>query len=123
ACPAPAAAVTVGVVNSGVRQSQAGTAPTPPLTDGALFADVIPGIGRNLGIAVVNTTSTTSTVTLTLKEGNRNTAGPALTFNLAPQHQFSRLITQLYSDTIRSSFVGSIREQGSSSITECRLPL
>ena len=110
---APAATVTFGAVSNGILQSQAGTTPMPPLTEGSLF----PGIGRNLGIAVVNTTSTTSTVTFTLKDSNGNTAGPALTFDLAPQQQFSRLLTQLYSDAIGSSFLGSLRVQGSSSIS------
>src|SRR5262249_45664706 len=53
----PTPTVTFGMVSGGIVQSQAGTFPGPMTTDASLFVDVIPGIGRNLGVALANPSS------------------------------------------------------------------
>src|SRR5205085_12600009 len=73
--PAPVPTVPFGIVSSGIVQSEAGTTPTPAITDGSLFADVIPTIGRNLGVALVNPGAAGNTVTLTLIDKNGNSVG------------------------------------------------
>jgi subtilase family serine protease len=113
--PAPTPTVTFGIVSGGIVQSQAGVSPTPTITDGSFYANVIPGIGRNLGVAMVSSGSVTNTVTLTLRDVNGNTTGNPVTISLAPQHQLARFVNELFSSTVvGSSFLGSLRIQSSS---------
>src|SRR5205085_3632282 len=65
---APLPTVTFGTVQNGVVQSQAGIIASPLLLDALMFVDVIPAIGRNLGLAIVNPSDANSVVTLVLKD-------------------------------------------------------
>ena len=114
----PAATVTFGLVNGSVVQSQTDATPTPIITDASFYADVVPGIGRNLGIAIVNSGSTLSTITLTLRDANGKMAGNPVTLSLAPQQQIARFVNELFSSTlIGSTFFGSLRVQSSSPVS------
>lgn len=114
----PSPTVTFGMVNNGVIQAQAGIVPTPVLTDGSLFVDVIPAIGRNLGIALVNPGSGSSTLTLTLRDANGTPVGSPVSINLPAHQQIARFVTELFpSSVIGAAFTGSMRLQGSGSFS------
>ncbi len=109
---APAATVTFGIVKSGFVQSQAGILPTPMMTDASLFVDVVPGIGRDLGVAIVNPSSTANAVTVTLRDQTGTVAGQAATIVLQPQQQVAKFVTELLPPAIvGSAFRGSIELQ------------
>jgi len=108
----PTPTVTYGTMSGGIVQSQAGLTTAPLIADGSLFADVLPGIGRNLGIAFANPRDTSNSMTLTLRDVNGNIAGAPVTVTLAAHQQIARFITDLFSaDVIGSQFTGSIRLQ------------
>jgi len=113
--PVPAPTVTFGIVSGGIVLSQAGIIPIPMMTGGSLLADVIPGIGRNLGVAIVNSASAAITVTLTLRDRSGNVAGAAVALSLAPHQQQARFVSELFpADTIGAGFLGSLRMQSAS---------
>jgi len=114
---APTPTVTYGIVASGMVQSQAGVTPTSMMTDGSLYAYVIPGIGRNLGVALANSAAVGSTVTLTLRDINGNQVGNSVTVSLAPQQQVAKFVNELFSPTVVGSyFLGSLRVQSTSPV-------
>ena len=114
---APTATVTFGIVSGGVVQSQTDATPSSMVTDGSFYADVIPGIGRNVGIAMVNFGSVVNTVTISLRDKNGNAAGNPVTISLAPRQQTSRFVNELFSPAlIGSRFLGSLRVQSSSPV-------
>src|SRR5207247_851154 len=92
----PTPTVPFGIVNSGSVQAQAGISPIPMMTDGALYVDVVPGIGRNLGVAIVNAGNTTNVVTLTLRGPGGNPVGAPASLTLAPHQQVARFVTELF---------------------------
>jgi subtilase family serine protease len=112
----PTQTVTFGTVSGGNVQTQTGVAPIPMITDGSLFVDVVPGIGRNLGVAIVNPGSSTNVVTLTLRDQNGNTPASPVALTLSPHQQLAKFVTELFSSAvIGAGFSGSLRLQGSSS--------
>ena len=114
----PSPTVTFGMVNNGAIQAQAGVVPTPVMTDGSLFVDVIPAIGRNLGIALVNPGSGSSAWTLTLRDANGTPVGSPVSINLPAHQQIARFVTELFpSSVIGAAFTGSMRLQGSGSFS------
>jgi hypothetical protein len=111
----PVPTVTFGTVSGGNVQTQAGITPIPTITDGSLFVDVVPGIGRNLGVAIVNPGTSANVITLTLRDHNGNTAGFPVTVTLPPNQQVAEFVTQLFpSNVIGSGFSGSLRLQSPS---------
>jgi hypothetical protein len=111
----PVPTVTFGVVAVGIVQAQAGMTPVPLMTDGSLYADVIPGIGRDLGVALVNRQSSAIVVNLTLRDAAGNPVGSPAAVSLSPNQQVARFVTELFpSAAIGSDFRGSLRLQSSS---------
>lgn len=111
--PLPTPTVTYGIVSGGAVQSQAGLTPAPLVTEGFLFADVFPAIGRNLGIAVANSGAASDAVILTLLDSNGKAVGSAVTLTLAPHQQMARFVSDLFpADVIGTQFTGSIHLQG-----------
>src|SRR5205823_2763512 len=92
----PLATATFGMVHGGVVQSQAGMFPGPMTTDASLFVEVIPGIGRSLGIAIANPSFSVNTVTLTLRDTNGAIAETPITVPLQPQQQVARFVEQIF---------------------------
>jgi len=112
---APIPTATFGIVTRGAVQSQAGMFPGPMMTDGTLFVEVVPGIGRNLGIA--NPGSSTNTVTLTLRDVNGTITGTPVTLVLQPRQQLARFVSELFlADVVGSGFRGNLRVQSSSPV-------
>ena len=122
---APSATVTFGMVNDGVVQSQAlmfpsaVIAPTPPprglpqiSASASLIADVIPGIGRNVGVALANAVNGPNTIYFTLRDANGQMVGDQATITLQPQQQVARLLTDIFPpDVIWPSFQGTVTLQ------------
>ena len=110
----PVPTVTFGTVSGGNIQTQAGITPIPLITDGSLFVDVVPGIGRNLGVAIVNPGTSANVITMTLRDPNGNPAGFPVTVTLSPNQQVAEFVTQLFpSNVIGAGFSGSLRLQSS----------
>jgi hypothetical protein len=106
------------MVSGGVVQSTAGVTATPMTTDGSLYADLIPAIGRNLGVAFANPSSGANGLTLTLRDANGNVVGNPVTLSLAPQQQMARFVNELFpSAVIGSNFLGSLRVQSSAPLS------
>jgi hypothetical protein len=111
---APTPQVTFGMVNSGLVQSQAGMFPGPMTTDASLYVEVVPGIGRNLGVALANPGSMTNTITLTMRDAGGTAAGAPITLSLQPQQQIAKFANELFSSSvIGAGFRGSLEAQSS----------
>jgi hypothetical protein len=111
---APTPTVTFGTVKNGLVQSQAGVFPMPLMTDASLFVDVVPAIGRDLGVAMVNPSSGNNSITLTLRDQNGVTAGVPTTILLQPQQQLAKFVTELLPPTTTSAaFRGTLELQSS----------
>jgi hypothetical protein len=89
-------------------QSQSGVFPMPMMTDASLLVDVVPGIGRNLGMAIVNPSSTTNTITLTLRDEAGSIAGTPVTITLQAQQQSARFVSELLPGQTGAAFRGSL---------------
>src|SRR5206468_4254612 len=110
----PTPQVTFGMVNGGLVQAQAGMFPGPMATDASLFVEVIPGIGRNLGVALANPGSTTNSITLTMRDAGGTITGTPVTLSLQPQQQIAKFVNELFSSTvIGAGFRGSVEVQSS----------
>jgi hypothetical protein len=110
---APSPTVTFGIVSGGAVQSQAGILPQPMMTDASLFVDVVPGIGRDLGVAIANPAAIANSVTLTLRDQSGAVAGVPLTIVLRPQQQLAKFVSELLPGTASTAFRGSLELQSS----------
>src|SRR5262249_54106468 len=106
---APVSTVTYGIVSGGVVQSQAGVLPSPLTSNAVMYAEAIPGIGRNLGVAIANPSANTNTVTLTLHDTNGNVIGSPATVNLLPFQSTANFVSELFgAGTIAGGFRGDL---------------
>lgn len=110
----PTPTVTFGTVSGGNVQAQTGITPTPMITDGSIFVNIVPGIGRDLGVAIVNPGASAIIVTLTLRDQNGTAVGSPVAVTLAANQQVAEFVTQLFpSSLIGTGFSGSLRLQAS----------
>ena len=108
---APAAAATFGIVSNGIVRSQAGILPAALTTSSTLVINLIPSIGRNLGLAIANPGSTTNPVTLTLQDGNGNVVATT-TVQISAHQQVSRFVSELLgASAVGTAFTGSLHLQ------------
>jgi hypothetical protein len=115
---APLPIVTYGIVHGGLVQSQAGILAAAMTLDAATFVEVIPGIGRDLGVAVANPGDGINVVTLTLIDESGMTAGFPVTLTLQPHQQSARFVRELFgSDAIGAGFRGSMHLQSATPFT------
>jgi WD40 repeat protein len=111
---APVSTATYGTVSGGIVLAQAGIIPAPLTTDAVIYAEVVPGIGRSLGVAIMNPNSFVNAVTLTLRDLGGNTIGNPVILNLQPQQQSARFVQDLFgAGTVSTGFRGSLRVQAS----------
>jgi len=113
---APQTTVTFGSLSGGAVQSQAGIVPMPLMTDALMLVDVVPGIGRNLGIAIANPSPVTNYVTLTLRDETGTVAGTAVTVALQPEQQLARFVNELLPSATGVAFRGTLKLQSSTPI-------
>ncbi len=110
---APVAAATFGIVNNAIVQSQAAVLPEPMTSSATVPVNVVPGIGRNLGVAIANPGAVTNLVTITLLDANGSNVA-ATTLTVPGQQQLARFINELFgSSTIGAAFIGSLHLQSS----------
>jgi subtilase family serine protease len=109
--PAPAASETFGIVSNGIVQAQAGILPAALTTSSTLVINIVPAIGRNLGVAIANPGTSTNAVTLTLQDVNGSTVATT-TVQLAAHQQVARFVSEfLGSSTVGTAFTGSLHLQ------------
>jgi hypothetical protein len=95
-------------------QAHAGMVLGLTTTDASFFVEVVAEVGRSVGVAIVNPSSSTNTVTLTLRDTNGSIAGSPITLSLQPYQQLARLVPDLFSsDATGTEFHGSLRLQSS----------
>jgi hypothetical protein len=83
-------------------------------TNASFLAEVIPGIGRGLGIAFANPNSTTNTLTVTLYDAGGVAIGSPATVNVPPQGTAARFVSELFSSNALGGGVrGSVSVQSS----------
>ena len=78
-----------------------------------MFVDVVPAIGRDLGVAIANPAAIANSVTLTLRDQSGTVAGTPLTIALRPQQQLAKFVSELLPGTTGSAFRGSLELQSS----------
>jgi hypothetical protein len=109
---APAATVTFGMVREGSVVSQAGIIPTPTMTDGAMFVEIIPSISRSIGVAFANPGSDVNPITLTLRDDDGLVLGSPVVVSVPAHQQVSKFLTELFGgNAIGRGFRGSVRMQ------------
>ncbi len=112
---APTVTFTYGTISQGAVQSQAGFVPAMLATDASMFIEVIPSIGRNIGVAIVNPGSNVNAVTLTLRDENGFILGSPTNISVASHQQVAKFINELFgADVISNGFRGSLRMQSAS---------
>jgi hypothetical protein len=116
--PAPVSTLTYGIVHNAIVQSQAAILPTPLTTLASFIVDVVQTIGRNLGMAIANTSSTAALITLTLRNEDGTLAAVPATVSIAPQNQIARFVTELFpANAIGAAFRGSVTVQSSAPVS------
>jgi hypothetical protein len=118
ATTAPLATVTYGIVQNGTVQSQAGVLPTAMTLDASMFVNIVPGIGRNLGMAMTNPGSSAVNATLILKDATGTLQADPVSITLQPGQQLSRFVNELFgSSVVGPGFTGSLRVQSPSPVS------
>ncbi len=112
---APTPTLTFGIVSGGAVQSQAGIIPTPMTTDASMYVEVIPSLGRNLGVAIANASGTAAMVRLTLRDEDGITIGVPANVSVPAHAQVAKFVNEMFgTDTIGTGFRGSLRLQSAS---------
>jgi hypothetical protein len=110
----PVATLTYGSVSGGIVQSQAAVLPAPLTAATSMAVDVVPGIGRNLGIAIANAAGNSALITLTLHDLDGNLVGTQVALSIPAGGQIARFISELLpAASLGSAFRGSISFQSS----------
>lgn len=111
---APIATLTYGIVRNGAVQSQAAILPTSPVTETSVLLNIVPAIGRNLGIAIANTSGTAASIVIAAQDEDGTALGFPVTLAIADKQQLARFVTELLpSSTIGAGFRGSLRIRSS----------
>src|SRR5581483_6871647 len=77
-----------------------------------LIVDAVPAIGRNLGIAVANSSTTSTLINLTLRDESGNAIGFGTSFTLSAHSQVAKFVTEMFSTSaIGAAFRGSLEIQ------------
>jgi hypothetical protein len=114
----PLATLTYGMVSGGIVQSQAAILPTSQTTDSSVPVDVVPAIGRNLGLAIANPNTTAATITLTLRNEDGTAVGSPAPVSINATGQLARFVTELFAGSvIGSAFRGSVEVQSSVAVS------
>lgn len=103
----PSATVTFATVHNGIVESQAGLIATARTTSASLFVNMVPGIGRDIGIAIASPGNGTNTITLTLQDDSGTTVATT-TLSVASDQQIARYVSELFSNVVGNAFSGSV---------------
>jgi hypothetical protein len=114
----PVTTLTYGSVSGGIVQSQAAVLPAPLTAATSMAVDIIPGIGRNLGLAIANAGAAAAQMTLMLSGLDGTTAGPPVTFSIPAGGQIAKFLSELFpATTVGAAFRGSISIQSSTPVS------
>lgn len=109
---APLATATLGIVRNAAVLAQALVFSASMMTDALQFVEVVPAVGRDVGVAITNPDSRINLVTLTLRDETGLAVGGPLTITLQPRQQLARFISEIFSAAvIGTGFRGSVRLQ------------
>jgi len=108
----PLTTLTFGTVRGGIAMSQAAILPTSLTTDSSVQVDAVPGINRNVGVAVANASGTDATITLALRAEDGTPAGDPAQISIPARQQLARFVTELF-PAIGAAFRGSLNIQSS----------
>jgi Trehalose utilisation len=109
---APAVNVTLALLTNAAVQARTAVTVQPLVYEASLFAEVEPATGRNVGVAIANPGYSTSTVSITLQRPDGSSAGTPVIMTLPERHQAARFLNDIFPDSIRTAFTGSIRIEG-----------
>jgi hypothetical protein len=114
----PVTTLTYGTVSGAIVQSQATASPTPLTATTSMGLNVVPGIGRNLGVAIANPGGTSAQITLTLYAANGDAVGTPATLSIPAGGQIARWVTELFPATsLGAAFRGSVSVQSSTPVS------
>jgi hypothetical protein len=107
----PVASITFGLLRGGVVQSQAGVLPAPLTTDASTFVETIAGIGRDLGLAIVNPGDESNAVALTLRDEFGRTVASTTT-EVPRRFHLAQFVREWFAQSnLSASFRGNLRMQ------------
>jgi len=94
--PLPLASLTYGMVHGGEVEAQAAILPDAPVTQTTLPLDVVPGIGRNVGVAVANSSGVPASIVIALRDDDGTPVGTPVSLTIQNAHQFAKFVTELF---------------------------
>ena len=109
----PQATLTFGLVQNGILQSQATVLPNAPVDHAVISADIVPGIGRYVAFAIVNTGSVPASMSLTLRDEDGNVAATT-SLTLQSRQQIAKFLSEILS--VGAAFRGSLTIQSSTPV-------
>ena len=109
----PQATLTFGLVQNGILQSQATVLPNAPVDHAVISADIVPGIGRYVAFAIVNTGSVPASMSLTLRDEDGNVAATT-SLTLQSRQQIAKFLSEILS--VGAAFRGSLTIQSSTAV-------
>jgi hypothetical protein len=91
--------------------------PNAAVTEAVVSSDIVPGIARNLGLAVVNTGSVSASLTFTLRDEDGNVAGTS-SLSVQSRQQIAKFLTDLLPpSSIGAAFRGTLTIQSSTPVS------
>src|SRR5947207_8351963 len=84
--PLPLASLTYGMVHGGEVVAQAAILPDAPVTQTTLPLDVVPGIGRNVGVAVANSSGVPASIVIALRDDDGTPVGTPVSLTIHNAH-------------------------------------
>src|SRR5262249_20694368 len=116
--PLPLVSLTYGEVRGGEVEAQAAILPDAPVTQAALPLDVVPGIGRNVGVAVANLSGVPASVAMTLRDDDGTAVGTPLSVTIQNGRQFVKFVTELFpSSVIGAALRGTLTIQSTTPVS------
>jgi hypothetical protein len=92
--------------------------PAPLTAATSIGVDIVPGIGRNLGLAIANPGASAAVITLTLSGLDGTTVGSPVTLSIPAAAQIARFLSELFpTTTVGAAFRGSISVQSSTHVS------
>ena len=114
----PRASLTYGVVRRGLVEAQAAIPPDPPLTEAVLPLNIVPGISRNVGVAVTNFSGTPASIVMTIRDEEGKTVGSPASLTVQFTHQFAKFVTELFPPAVfGAAFRGTFNIRSSAPVS------
>ncbi len=105
---APLTSALVGRVQNGQVLSETTVFAPQLATSAAMFVDVAPAIGRNMGLALANPHAASTSITLRLIDASGGMTGAPKVITLEPYAQVARFLNEFFQDMPSAAFTGSL---------------